>query len=302
MNSSTVFKKTLPLIVILLVIIGVAVTCTALNKEKENPFINNGDDAYLSTTEGNFEYDITKADMFKELKANVGLSTLINTVNKQILTNLGYFDKVTEEAIAEEIEKATFEDGKEGLTAEEIAEKEEEFEETMFSSYGLKTLDEIKDHYRLTLAKKAYASDKLEEEIKAKDEEADEDSEKYFKESDYTTYYNANYQQEFWAIIVPFSTEAQAKNALAQLGIQLHRKDSKVEGDFDRWVKAVNEEEVTLTPQEVVKAMIDMYNTNYAYKLENYPTEKITLNEGKQYSFDEFGNYVFNTTVSEGIL
>ena len=43
--------------------------------------------------------------------------------------------------------------------------KEEEFEETMFSSYGLKTLDEIKDHYRLTLAKKAYASDKLEEEI-----------------------------------------------------------------------------------------------------------------------------------------
>ena len=299
MNSSTVFKKTLPLIVILLVIIGVAVTCTALNKEKENPFITNGDDAYLSTTEGNFEYDITKADMFKELKANVGLSTLINTVNKQILKNLGYFDKVTEEAIAEEIEKATFEDGKEGLTAEEIAEKEEEFEETMFSSYGLKTLDEIKDHYRLTLAKKAYASDKLEEEIKAKDEEADEDSEKYFKESDYTTYYNANYQQEFWAIIVPFSTEAQAKNALAQLGIQLHRKDSKVEGDFDRWVKVVNEEEVTLTPQEVVKAMIDMYNTNYAYKLENYPTEKITLNEGKQYSFDEFGNYVFNTTVSE---
>ena len=30
---------------------------TALNKEKENPFITNGDDAYLSTTEGNFEYD-----------------------------------------------------------------------------------------------------------------------------------------------------------------------------------------------------------------------------------------------------
>ena len=133
---------------ILLVIIGVAVTCTALNKEKENPFITNGDDAYLSTTEGNFEYDLTKAEMFKELKANVGLSTLINTVNKQILTNLGYFDKVTEEAIAEEIEKATFEDGKEGLTAEEIAEKEEEFEETMFSSYGLKTLDEIKNKYK----------------------------------------------------------------------------------------------------------------------------------------------------------
>ena len=236
--------------------------------------------------------------MYNELKANVGLATIISDVNIRLLTEAGFYDEVKDEDIAKEIETATFEDGKEGLTEEEIAEKEKEFEETMFTSYGLKNKQEIEDHYRLILAKKAYALSKLEEEIKEKDEAAEDQSEKYFPDSKYTTYYNENYQQEFWAIIVPFTTEAQANNALAQLGIKVHKKDSSVQDDFDRWVKEVEGEEVTLTPQEVVKAMIDLYNTVYSYKLD-YPTERITLNEGKQYTLDEFGNYVFNTTLSE---
>lgn len=298
MNSSTVLKKTLPLIVILLIIIGVAVTCTALNTEKDNPVISNAEEVYLTANEGDLKYEITKGKMFDELKANVGLATIITDVNIRLLTEAGFYNEVKAEDIAKEIETATFEDGKEGLTEEEIAEKEKEFEETMFTSYGLKNKEEIEDHYRLILAKKAYALSKLEEAIKEKDEAAKDQSEKYFPDSKYTTYYNANYQQEFWAIIVPFTTEAQANNALAQLGIKVHKKDSSVQDDFDRWVKVVEGEEVTLTPQEVVKAMIDMYNTVYSYKLD-YPTERITLNEGKQYTFNEFGNYVFNTTLSE---
>lgn len=313
MNSSTVFKKTLPLIVILLIIIIAAVTCTALKRTKANPVFENSDEVYLSTKEGDYTYTITKGQMYEELKNNVGLSSLIIRVNKDILKKEGYFDKVKDEDIEKKIEEATFEDGKDGLTGEEIAEAEKKFSDTMFSSYGLKDENEIKEYYRLVLAKEAYAKDKLEEEIKEKDDKATSDDEKYFPNSKYTSYYNDNYQQEFWAIIVPYTTETQAKNALAQLGILVHTKDSKVSDDFNCWKWIAKDEEgkylvdsdgkykegKTLTAEEVVKAMIDLYNTVYAYKLKNYPAERLVLNEGKQYTIDEFGNYVFNTTFSE---
>ncbi len=85
MNSSTVFKKTLPLIVILLIIIIAAVTCTALKRTKTNPVFENSDEVYLSTKEGDYTYTITKGQMYEELKNNVGLSSLIIRVNKDIL-------------------------------------------------------------------------------------------------------------------------------------------------------------------------------------------------------------------------
>lgn len=313
MNSSTVFKKTLPLIVILLIIIGAAVTCTALKKTKANPVFENRDEVYLSTKEGDNTYTITKGQMYDELKNSVGLSSLIIKVNKDILKKEGYLDKVTDDEIAKKIEEATFEDGKEDLTSEEIAEAEKKFSDNMFSSYGLKDENEIKEYYRLVLAKEAFAKAKLEEEIKEKDDKAKENDEKYFPDSKYTSYYNEHYQQEFWAIVVPYTTETQAKNALAQLGIVVHYKDSKVSDDFSSWKWIAKDEKgdykvdsdgkyvegEVLTAKEVVKAMIDLYNAVYAYKLKNYPTERLVLNEGKQYSLDEFGNYVFNTTVSE---
>lgn len=124
MNSSTVFKKTLPLIVILLIIIIAAVTCTALKRTKANPVFENSDEVYLSTKEGDYTYTITKGQMYEELKNNVGLSSLIIRVNKDILKKEGYFDKVKDEDIEKKIEEATFEDGKDGLTGEEIAEAE----------------------------------------------------------------------------------------------------------------------------------------------------------------------------------
>ncbi len=303
-NSSNVLKKTLPLLIILLLIIGIAITCTSIKRTKDNPVFSDKDAVYLTASEDNNTYTVNKGEVYDDLKESVGLSTLINEVNKVLLKE--YYNKVTDEDVQEEFDKGMFPDGKDDLTEEEIKEAEEEFYDTMFSSLGLNTEEEIKDYYRLNLAKKAYAREQLAKEIEEQDEKAEEDSDKFFKESDYSTYYNANYQQEFWAIIVPFTTEAQAKNALAQLGISIHKRQSGVEGDFDHWVwkaeKVEGEEpaeEVALTAKEVVKAMIDMYNTVYAYKLPEYPNERIVLNEGKQYSFDEFVNYEFNTTLSE---
>ncbi|MDD4057106.1 MAG: hypothetical protein PHF85_05610, partial [Bacilli bacterium] len=164
MNGSTVIKKTLPLIIILLIIIGTAVTCTLLSKEKDNPVISDPDGVYLTAKEGEFTYKLTNSRLYDELKENVGVSSLVNMINKDLLKDLkkdgtSYWDKVTQEAIDEEIETATFPDGKDELTAEEITEAEEKFLDTMFSSYGLVTMTEIEDHYRLILAKELYAAD-----------------------------------------------------------------------------------------------------------------------------------------------
>ena len=304
MNSSTVIKKTLPLIIILLIIIGVAVTCTVLSKEKDNPVIGNPDGVYLTAKEGEYTYKLTNSRLYDELKENVGISSLVTMINKDLLKDtkkggISYWDKVTKEAIDDEVEKATFPDGKDELTAEEITEAEEKFLDTMFSSYGLVSMAEIENHYRLILAKKLYAADKLEEEIATKNAEATKDSEKYFTQSDYSSYYTSNYKSEYWAMIVPFSTEAQAKNALAQLGITIKTSTANTSDDFTRWVKTVGEEEVALTTSEVVAAMVSMYNTTRAFQAENYPINRLVLTEGKQYTINEEGLYQFNTTVSE---
>ncbi len=297
MNSQNVIKKTLPLIIILVLIIGFAVTCTVLKKDKSNPVISNSEEVYLSAKEGEFTYSISKGKMYDELKSNVGLSTLITLVNKDLLTKEGYYAKVTDEEIDKAIEEATFTDGKEDLTEEEIAEKEADYVESMFSNYGLRNEEEIREYHRLILAKKAYAQSRLDKEISDKNASATTNSEKYFTDTDYADYYNSNYQEEFWAIIVPFTTETQAKNALAQLGISLHQTNAEVADDFNYWYWT--DTEVTLTPQEVVKAIIDLYNVVYQYKCENYPTEKILVKEGIQYTINEFGDYEFNTTVDE---
>ena len=297
MNSQNVIKKTLPLIIILVLIIGFAVTCTVLKKDKVSPSISDGDSVYLSTREDSFTYTINKGKMYDELKQNVGLSTLITLVNKDLLTKEGFYDKVTNEEIDEALEKDIFADGKDDLTDEEILEKQEEYKDKMYSNYGLRDDDEIREYHRLILAKKLYASSKLDKEISDKNAAATTNSEKYFTDTDYSDYYNKNYQEEFWAVIVPYTTEAQAKNALAQLGISIHQTNAEIADDFNYWYWTATEAQ--LTPQEVVKAILDLYNAVYAYKCENYPTEKILVKEGVQYTIDEFGNYVFNTTVSE---
>ena len=294
MNSQNVIKKTLPLIIIILIIIGVAVTCTAVKRDKSNPVISKAEEIYMSATEGDYKYSITRGKAYEELKANVGLSTLINLLNVDLLTKEGSYGKVTDEEINAEIEKAAYPDGKEGLTDDEIAEALEEYYHEMLDHYGLRTEQEVKDYHRLVLAKKAYAKSQLDKEISEKDAKAESESEKYFTDTDYANYYNENYQKEFWAIVVPFTTEAQAKNALNQLGISLHSSSSDVADDFNYWYWTETEE--VLTPAEVVQAMIDMYNTVYAYKCKDYPTDRILVKKDLQYTIDEFGNYVFNTT------
>lgn len=308
MNSSTAIKRTLPIIVIILIIIAVAVSCTVLSKDKPIPKINDEDGIYLELDEEGRTYQITNKKMYELLKKNAGLNVLIDNIDKDILSgefgDKNYWELVAEEDIDEEIEKAIFPDGKDNLTEDEIDEAESEYYEDMYTSYGLKNDAEVRDYHRLTLAKRLYAENRLNEAIRIADEAAEKDDslDPYFTDDDYDTYYKANYKNGFWTIIVPFSTKEQGINTLKQLGYEIQEKEADLPKDFDKWVKTVGGEKVPLTPDEIILAFIDMYNTVYSHRLSDYPDETQTLLEDKHYTITETEEGVsveFNTTKSD---
>lgn len=311
MNSSTAIKRALPILIVILVIIVAAVSCSVLTKGKPVPMIPNEKHIYLSLDEEGRPFEITNETMYNLLKKNTGLNVLIDKVDRDILSGLydekdNYWDLITGEEIAEALEKAMFPEGKDNLTAEEIEKIETEYYEDMYTGYGLKTAAEVNDYHRLILAKKLYAEDRLKDIIRMDDEAAAADPKKdpFFSNDDIETYFKANYESNFgfWTIIVPFNTKDEGTNALKQLGYDIHTKDPDNADDFDRWVKTVDGEEVALTPIEVIIAFIDMYNTVYSHRLSGYPTDTLSLTKNKQYAIVQKEGYEavdFNVAISE---
>jgi hypothetical protein len=308
MNSSQIVKRTIPVLIVILLIVGAAVLASVLNRDKLVPTITDEDGVYLTINDKNRSYNITKKFMYDELKQNVGLRTLLDMIDRRLLETTAkgdsnYYASITEEQIDEAIDKAVFASGKEGLTEEEIQEKYDEYYRSMFISSGLKTnedkaKDEVRAYHRLTLAKKAYASDELAKEIERVNKLAEEDDsmDPYFTDSEYQSKYKAKYLPAYWAIIIPFQTETEAKLALEQVGLKADL-DSK-SGSFSNLVKIDNEEEVA-SATEVAKAFIEMYNTFNASFIKEYPNSRLTLKEGVQYRYNEEGQIVFNNVLDD---
>ena len=146
----------------------------------------------------------------------------------------------------------------------------------MTSSFkiSLEKLEEIKEYYAVSVAKESYAKDVLKAAIakeNAKAEESEEeDAEGYFSDDDINDYYGENYNKSFWGIIVPFSTKAEAENALQQLGVVIDESN-------DVWCHAEKTEIIAgsgiykveageaLTAGEVVETFIKLYNMVYKH-------------------------------------
>jgi hypothetical protein len=298
MNGSQIVKRTLPLIIALVLIIGIAISCTIFNKDKAIPGIDNPEGKYLEVTEDGRTFSIKNIELYNQLKSAYGLTRLIEEINRDLLSgpDHNYLNDVTDQEIEDAIKEDKFPNGEEDLTEEERAEAEKDFLDSMYLDKGLRG-EAINDYYRLNLAKEKYAAAQLQKYI----DEADEDK-PYFSEDDYKKQYEVDYRNGYWAIIVTFSSKSEAETLLKQLGYTIHTKDSSITGDFARWVKKVDGEEVTLTTAEIVKAFIDMYNTVNAHKLtDEYPgvgdSEGIIpemVKVGVQYTIDD-GKYVFDT-------
>lgn len=233
MNSKTIFKRTLPLIIALVVVIITAVSCTLLTKDKKNPTISNGDESFL--TVGDITIDNNK--VYQKLKDTIGLDTLVELLDKKLLSDVdgvNYYGSVTDKEINEEIVKSIFTDssswdkntydalttflygsdateaelaelkdimfGEDDIKGALDSEKLEAATETvdnwrrnMLLSFGCKTFDDIKDHNRVIIARKAYAkkviADEYEKSVTEYEEKkAEYDEKKAQYDVDYAKY------------------------------------------------------------------------------------------------------------------
>lgn len=306
LSPKTILLSTLPVLLVVLVIVVIAVASTVAKNNRKGPMIADPDGQYVLVGEGDNEYSLTKGEMYSLLKDQYGINTLFEMLDRELLENgeKNYLAEVTDEAVQEELEKEMYK----GLdldkaTPEEKAEAEEKYYNERYVQ-GLKTEAEIKDYYRLELAKKAYAAKYLEDEIAKKDAEAEDDTEKYFPKSKIDTKYNALYKEQYFVIVLEYATRKDAYGALEQLGYKIKDQEKDASGalipdSYNKWMKIPNEEqaEEELTREETIKAFIDLYNTLHSYKVEGYPDETLTLKEGVQYTINEDGHYVFHQEV-----
>jgi hypothetical protein len=101
MNKKTIVSRTLPLILALLVVIVVAVCVTVFSGDKKTPMVENKNEAYFTVDLG---YDkpiiISKEELYGKLKnGSNGLSYLVDILDKKLLSEKGYVQKVTDEEI-----------------------------------------------------------------------------------------------------------------------------------------------------------------------------------------------------------
>ena len=86
MNSSSIVKRTLPLIVVLVLIIGIAISCTLISTERDIPTISNKDGVYATYNYGEGQsYTVTNDLMYQTLRTK-GLSLVMEWVDTKILS------------------------------------------------------------------------------------------------------------------------------------------------------------------------------------------------------------------------
>ena len=304
MNSSSIFKKVFPVLLSVVLIIAIALIVSASTSgSKVYPSLDNPEGTYVEVKDKisgkDYTFKLTRQEMYEELKNGIGLSTIVTKTNIAILSKAEYkdgksfFDSVSAEDIEKEISEATYgaDVDPKDLDEEEKKDLEEKFKKSMLTGYGYKTDDDIKTHYQLVLAKELYAESKLQEAVK------DEDNDLYIDEDAIDEYYEANYSKAYFALVVPFKDSDQASLTLQQLGVGV--KDSK-------WHHITLEEinagsgayEVKygemLTPQEIVKTMIKLYDVVYGYKGEEFVKGTATLNADKtayEFAKDDKSDY-----------
>lgn len=292
MNFKTLGKRVLPIIIVLAIVIVVTVTLSLISKEKKAPSITTGDESFLTID----DITVTNKAVYKDLRFNYGINTLVTMIDRELLQRTknangkSFYEAVTEEEINKAIEDAKFPNGRTGDDVED-AETEEKWLQTQYINNGLRTEAQIKEYFRLEIAKKAYARHVIAN---------DKDS---VKDSDISNYYSSNYKKSYWVVVIKYNTQKEAENALNQLGI-IAKDVTVTEGSstktVKKWVWA--ETETPLTEEEIKQAHIDLYNNTVAYQAPGYPnndnpSKNLVLGED-QYKIVN-GKIVFNTTLDE---
>ena len=308
MKGSTILKKVLPIVIAILVVIGIAITVTAVKKSKGKVSELTGkNDVYLSISETvsgkEYTYSITKDELYTELFDSIGLSTAITMANIDILKDkknddgVSIWDSVTDEEIREAISEACYGEDVDvaTLTDDEKADLEATFLRTMYIGYGYDAsnmyTEDILNHYRLVLAKKAYAKYALDKAIS----EADSDD-PYFSDDDIEDYYDDNYDSSFYGILVPFTSSSNVSLALQQQGVinSSYWKHVTLEKNDDTQAYSTVTGDA-LSTFEIIDTVIKLYNLVHPNHMlvegtatYNNETGSYDVSEGADYAIVSF--------------
>ncbi len=288
-------KKLLLVMLTLLTLCGIG----CKKKEEIEPVFpyEQTDHIYMTVKNGNISYNISKEDMYINLKNTAGLSKLIEWADENIVTTIGkkgllsiilndeeglddvdatpYYDLVTNEEIDELIENTYYPNGKENYTEEDIEEIEQDHKDN-FYQYGYRSDEEIRKYFRIQVAKKKIAEDY--QELVRKDID--------FSRGEYETYYKNNYRDTYDMFVIPFASLVAYSKTLKELNV----KTEVIEGEgYSRWVK--NDTGERLTVNEIIEVYIQLFNKLGIYK--DDVSTNTTLKEGEDYNIVD-GKYVFN--------
>jgi|GEM_PF-2286885 len=278
LDGKSVLKKTLPLIITLLVIIGTAVTFSLIPNEKPIPQISNPEAAF-ATIGGKA---VTNQQIYNDLRGTMGLQEIVDYMDRILLAN--YLTQVTEQMVTDALNKAIFQTSDlSGFTSTEITERTQAFFDNQYLS-GFTTEASVRDYYRLQEAKRLYTRVQYVSYI-AETETSTQTP--FYTATKYQDYFNANYKPNVNALILKYSTANEAKLTLQEFGMMTSTENTNklVQYNADK-----DAPEVALSPEDISKNFIAMYNQLHGYKV----VDGIPLKEDVHYTITD-GKVLFTT-------
>lgn len=297
--------KKIVLLLLVILTIGIGFGCKNNPTKNNDPIFPNEktDEVYLTVKYKDVTYNISKEDMFVNLRSYVGLAMLVEWADENILTNISkkslletltnskgfddvsdvaYIDLVKDSEVLEKLESDKYPNGKDNYTEDELKSLEQRFA-NKFYNYGYRDEESIKKYYKLEVAKEKLVRDY---------QEIYYDGGNDFGKGDYQTYWKSNYFNEYDMILIPFESEIACNNTFKELNIKIDDSDK----NNVKLVKYDTNE--ALTPNEIVEAYIKLYNNSNLFKED--VSKPYQLTEGKEYSIVD-GKYQFKQD-EEGLL
>lgn len=274
-----IFKKLLPVIIGLSLVILIAVTLVIVNVvTSRTPVLSNGDEAYLQYG----DLTVTKQELYDALKKDYGVAEL-----NRIIDNYLYKDevaKVEDEELLTFIENDIFgedftgdkqkqwEEVIESLVVTGILSKDEVESNNSYEDKTSAVWAKVKEYYRLELAKKNWAKAEL---LKRYKEERNEDGkDTLFDDEDIEDYFEENYGKTTIGLVIPFTSNTAAEAMMKKYGINVDAsKTSNSTNYLAGWVKDSFDDKNNqypsasdyLNPNEVIEIFVSMYNEVLAY-------------------------------------
>lgn len=293
-----IFKKLLPVVIGLSVILVIAITIVIVSvATNKTPKLSNGKETYLQYG----DLTVTKQDLYDALKKDYSVSELTRLIDTYL-----YSEEL--KSIDDKELQAYIEDD---LYGEDFTgDKQEEWDEVIksliltgvvteadakaapaYDAYSGAVWQKVKQYYSLQYAREQWAKKEIVSRLEA--ERLEEGLTGLFDEEDMEEYFEDNFGATSYGLFIPFSSKAAADAMLEKYGINPDASISKASGSqLAGWVRNSYDTENNeypsvndyLRPDEVIDAFIGMYNEVLSY-----------LNDGE----DIITSDLYTTTYSE---